>query len=74
MTEWAQTEGRPTVPLSSCNKRMQEQLNRVIVEIGREKTNVARHGHCCAADWRFVSFYDEKFRARVREFAKGEVL
>ena len=27
--------------MSSCNERRQEQLNSVIVEIGREKTNVA---------------------------------
>ena len=63
MTEWAQIERQPTVPLSSCNERMQEQLNRVIVEIGREKNNVTCLRDCSATEWRFASRYDEKLRA-----------
>ena len=69
VTEWPQTEGQLTIPLSSCNERMQEQLNRVIVEIGREKNNVTRRGDCSATKRYFASFYDEKLRARRCEVA-----
>ena len=69
MTEWAQTERQPTVPLSSCNERMQEQLNSVNVEIGREKNNVTFRSDYSATEWRFASFYDEKLNARRCEAA-----
>ena len=69
MTECAQIERQPTVPLSSCNERMQEQLNRVIVEIGREKNNVTCLRDCSATEWRFASFYDEKLHSRRCEAA-----
>ena len=74
MTQWAQTERQPTVPLCSCNERRQEQLNSVIVELGREKSNVTCLRDCSATEWRFASLYDEKLRARRCEAARASRL
>ncbi len=74
MTQWAQTERQLTVPLCSCNERRQEQLNSVIVEIGREKSNVTCLRDCSATEWRFASLYDEKLRARRCEAARASRL